>query len=84
MVKSKSIKVVEKKLGREGAVGQAWQGDNLIEIDPRQTAKEYQLVLCHELFHLYMPEWTEEQVEGLAQFTSDILWKQGYRKVILK
>ena len=34
--KAGEILVTDKKLGRERAAGQAWQGENLIEIDPRQ------------------------------------------------
>ena len=77
----KKVKVVEKKLGRENAYGLAWHGDNVVEIDPRQTEEERLDTLIHELLHLMEPEWEEEKVEACAAFLASLMWKQGYRRV---
>jgi len=78
------IKVVERKLGRERAWGQSWQGEGLVEIDPRQNAKEYLGTCIHETLHELLPNHSEKFIEK-AEFTLlRVLWKLGYRKVILK
>ena len=77
----KQPKVVEKKLGRHKAAGLAYTEDNLIEIDPRQSSKEYLLTLIHEKIHLIYPEWSEEEVVKLEKKLGNFLWKQNYRKV---
>jgi hypothetical protein len=74
------IKVTEKKLGRENALGQYW-GDGKIEIDPRQTPKEYLNTLIHEMLHHEFPEFTEERVIQAADFLTEGLWEMKYRKV---
>ena len=38
------IKVIDKKLGRQKAVGQAYTDARVIEIDPRQTSKNYLVI----------------------------------------
>ncbi len=78
------IKIVERKLGREKAFGQCWQGDGLVEIDPRQDAYEYLDTICHEVMHEICPEHAEEFISKAGTTLSKVLWKQGYRKVILK
>lgn len=75
------VRIMEKRLGRERALGQAWQGDNVVEIDPRQCESERLDTLIHELLHLMEPEWSEEKVEEVANWMSRILWRQGYRRV---
>ncbi len=78
------ITVVEKKLGREKAYGQAHQDDNLIEIDPRISAKNHLYVMVHELAHLMHPDWSEIKVIKESKTISNFLWKHGFRKVNLK
>lgn len=77
------ITIVEKLLGREGVVGLAYQGEGLIEIDPRQTSKEYMDTVIHESLHMFFPDWTERKVLTNAKKLTAILWKYGYRRVDL-
>jgi hypothetical protein len=76
------IKIVEAKLGRERAVGQCFHGENLIEIDPRQSERERLDTVIHEVLHLCCPEWTEEQVVRVSKVLSAVLWKCRYRRFI--
>jgi hypothetical protein len=77
------ITIIEKKLGREKALGLAYQGEGLIEIDPRQSNKAYLDTLIHEGLHILFPDWSEYKVKKSANKMSEILWKSGYRKVQL-
>jgi len=76
-----AIKVVERKLGKYKAVGIAYHGDGLIEIDPRQKSKDRLDTLTHEWFHMVLPEATEQEVIRLANHLTRILWGQGYRRI---
>jgi hypothetical protein len=66
---------------RHNAMGLAWVGDGLIEIDPRLKEKERIEVLVHELLHHMHPEWTEDEVDRHGQWLGLILWRQGYRRI---
>lgn len=81
MPRSKKIKVVERKLGLEKAIGQAFMGEGLIEIDPRQLPRQYLSTLIHEALHLAMPDASESKVERVSQLVAGVLWRQNYRKV---
>jgi hypothetical protein len=73
-------KVVERKLGREHfPYGQ--QEEKLIEIDPRQTEKEYLGTLLHEFFHYTFPDLSERQVLKIEKNLQEILWKRKYRRI---
>lgn len=80
----RSIKVVERKLGREKAVGIAYDETNEVHIDPRQGAREYFNTCAHELTHLLFPEMSEKQVIKTANKMTRFFWKMGFRKVDLK
>lgn len=75
------VRIIERKLGREKALGLAYQGIGIVEIDPRQCERERLDTLVHELLHLLEPEWTEERVEASAAWLAQILWRQGYRRI---
>jgi len=81
------IKVVERKLGRHchakgmKMFGQAWVGDGLIEIDPRQSPKERMDTLIHECLHLLYPEESEEAVSSAGSSIAAVLWRDGYRRI---
>jgi hypothetical protein len=74
-------RVIERKLGRERAVGQVTQGEGIIEVDPRQNPKEYMDTLIHEALHLLEPDWSEKKVCAYARKISRLLWSLGYRRL---
>lgn len=75
----KKVKIIERKLGREKALGQAW--DDLVEIDPRQCSKEYMDTAIHELLHIAQPELSESKVVRVSRLISSKLWKLGFRRI---
>ena len=79
MGKTKTIKIVEIKLGRQKAAGQYWK--NKIEIDPRQDSKDYLDTLIHEMLHHECPWLDEMAVRKIAPAISKVVWKQGYRRI---
>ena len=81
MASYQKIKVIDKKLGRQKAVGQAYTDAKVIEIDPRQKSKNYLDTLIHELLHVYNPEWSETKVSKTANEITDIIWKKNYRRI---
>jgi len=81
--KSKSAKVVWRKLGKERAWGMATIGENLIEIDPRLGARRQLEVLCHEQVHLIFPDATEPAVDQAGKALAKMLWSENYRRVLM-
>lgn len=77
----RKIKVRERHLGRESAVGLAWKEDALLEIDPRQSEKDRLDTLLHEAIHILFPKLNEMQVRGVTKRLTPILWKDGWRRV---
>lgn len=75
------LRVVERKLGREKAFGQCYQGLGLIEIDPRQDSKNYLDTLIHEMLHSFFPRAAEWRVERVANKMASVLWKHKYRRI---
>lgn len=76
----RSPKVIERKLGRDRAVGLYW-GDGVIEIDPRLPSKEYLGTLIHELLHNVLPGLSEDQVEQIERVMTDAIWKRRFRRI---
>ena len=83
MARRKKIKVIERKLRRERAVGQFTFGDEIIEIDPRQRPRSYLNTLLHELLHAVAPDRSESWVCRGAGRMTEVLWRMGYRRVRL-
>lgn len=77
------ITIIERKLGREKAHGQAYKDDGLIEIDPRQKAKAYLETCIHEAMHVMFPALTEKQIIQKSKKLTRLLWDIGYRKTQL-
>ena len=77
----RKIKVKERKLGREGAYGQAWKSAALIEIDPRQTERARLDTLIHETLHVILPDHSDTAIRGLATRMVRVIWKDGWRRV---
>ena len=76
------VKILERKLRREGADGQADLIHKTIEIDPRVSEERRCVVLVHEALHLADWDLPEEKVTALAEFVGPILWRHGYRRTI--
>lgn len=89
-------KIVERKLGREQAWGQAfpYAARPKIEIDPRLSARRHLEVMCHEALHIAMPHLTdtgdkaedakgEAEIDRIGKVIADALWRGSYRKVVL-
>lgn len=83
--RSRSPKVVYRKLGKEKAWGQAIHDERspLIEVDPRLGAKRQLEVLCHEASHLIQPDLPEAKIDAIGKYICEVLWKQNYRRVLL-
>ena len=77
----KKLRVIERKLGRERAWGQATSGEFLIEIDPRQHPKEYLDTIIHEALHIIEPDWSERKVSLTSRRISELMWGMGYRRI---
>lgn len=78
----KKLKVIERKLGRERAWGQAFSGEFLIEVDPRQPPREYLDTLIHEALHIFEPDWTERKICITSRKISSLVWEMGYRRFL--
>jgi hypothetical protein len=77
----KNIKIIEKKLGRERAWGQAWQSEFIVEIDPRQSSKKYLNTLIHEILHCLYPENSETKIKNNADILTKHIWDKNYRRI---
>lgn len=77
----KRVKVIERKLKRERAVGQVFLDDRLIEIDPRQKPREWLGTLIHEAVHMAFPDMPEKSVAAAEKKIADILWRAGVRRI---
>ena len=78
-------KVIEKKLGRHkayGLVNEPGMPKGKIFIDPRQRPKSYLGTLIHEKLHVMFPDWSETKVRKAEKELADLLWQNGYRKVL--
>jgi hypothetical protein len=90
-------RVIYRYLGKEWAWGQTYPYGKrpLIEIDPRLGAKRMLEVVCHEVMHVALPHLTEHppksaayrkgeaEVDRIGKLLSDVLWRDGYRKVLM-
>jgi hypothetical protein len=65
----------------EQAWGQCYQEIGFIEIDPRQSSKQYFGTLLHELLHFYFPNLSEKKVAQLEGEMTKIFWAKGFRRI---
>jgi hypothetical protein len=73
-------KIRERKLG--GRVwGNAYHGENLIEVDPRQRSRTRLDTVIHEILHLLAPDWSETKVKKSAREIARLLWGDRWRRV---
>lgn len=80
----RKVTVIERKLKRERVVGQVFLEDKVIEIDPRQNAKEWLGTLLHEALHVAFPDMDEAPIAAAEKKIAAILWQNGVRRVHLK
>jgi hypothetical protein len=78
---SKPLRIIERKLGRERALGQC-DGD-LVEIDPRQCSRERLDTVLHETMHFALPEAREPDVRRAANLLATALWRDRWRRIEL-
>ncbi len=78
------VKVSERRLGREKALGLAHHDQRLIEIDPRLSPRAWLSTLLHEAVHIAFPDMAEEEVARAEKVIAPILWKAGIRRVHVK
>jgi predicted SprT family Zn-dependent metalloprotease len=84
MSKRQKVKVVYRKLGREAAWGQAFIGEDRVEVDPRLGALRQLEVIIHEVCHICHPEMTEKEVDRTGKTIAKVLWSENYRRVLLE
>lgn len=80
----KRVTVIERKLKRQRAVGQVFLDEGVIEIEPRQDAKDWLGTLIHEAVHCAFPEASERAVGAAEKVILDVLWRSGVRRIHLK
>jgi hypothetical protein len=74
------MKIIEKKLGREGAMG-VWREPGLIHIDPRLKPRKHLEILIHEMLHEVFPPLSETAVTKGAKRICSALWNAKYRRI---
>lgn len=77
----KKIKIIDRKLGRERALGQAYKSEKLIEIDPRLRSRRRITVLVHEVMHVVFPRMSESRVDRASATIGKMVWEDGYRRI---
>jgi hypothetical protein len=79
----KTIRITERKLGKERAMGQVTHGKvPHIEIDPRQKSADRLDTVIHECVHIIWPELPEEAVIKVGNRISSVLWADGWRRIM--
>lgn len=79
-IKLKKPQIRNKNL--EGNVlGYAYQEDFEIEIDPRQSSREYLDTLIHEMLHCFLPDLSERGITRMADLMTEEIWKRRYRRI---
>lgn len=74
------MKIINKKLGRQKALGQAFSQGKIIELDSRLKNKEHLEILIHEVLHILNWEWKEEKVIQQSRKIANVIWKENYRR----
>ena len=59
--------------------GYAYTDTNKIEIDPRQSTKEYLDTLIHEMLHCFFPNLDEKHIRRTASKIARQIWNRRYR-----
>jgi len=66
----------------DNCMGQCWPHTkkHIIEIDPRQSPKDYLDTIIHESLHELFPNKKESVINRSGTSIANLLWKLGYRK----
>jgi hypothetical protein len=75
----RKIKLTEKKLGREKALGVAISPDQIV-IAPQRSRERLDTTI-HEGLHLLLPEAPEVAIIAYSNRLSALLWLDGWRRV---
>jgi Zn-dependent peptidase ImmA (M78 family) len=78
-------KVISKRITRKRFVYGIYDDElHQISIDPRYSQREQFKTLIHELLHMALgADAKERYVIKLTHKIFPVLWKQGYRKIVL-
>ena len=77
----RKIRIVERKLKRQGVFGQVYLDEGVIEIEQRLRPREWLSTLVHEALHVAFPDLREEPIEAAEKKIADILWRAGIRRI---
>jgi hypothetical protein len=77
----RKVRIVERKLRRERAVGRVFLEEGVIEIEERQKPREWLSTLVHEALHVAFPGMSEKQIAAAEKKVADILWRAGVRRI---
>jgi hypothetical protein len=75
------VRIVERKLKRERAVGRVFLDEGVIEIEGRQKPREWLSTLVHEALHVAFPAMGEKPIAAAEKKIADILWRAGVRRI---
>ena len=76
------IRLRDRKLGRERAMGMAHYGKvPLVEIDPLLGQKDRLSTLVHEIIHIVFPTLSESQTIQVELRIAAVLWRDGWRRL---
>jgi hypothetical protein len=78
---ARKVKIIERKLKRQRAVGRVFLAEGVIEIEQRQKPKEWLSTLVHEALHVAFPAMAEKPVAAAEKKIADILWRAGVRRI---
>lgn len=79
-VKLRKPRIQNKKIAEKNILGYATQEDFEIEIDPRQSSKEYLNTLIHEMLHCFLPDLKEKHIIKMADLLSAAIWNRRFRR----
>jgi len=72
-------KVIYKKLRKYW--GWAYVNQDKIELYHKLKGKQHLKIIIHEKLHLMFPDHDESAIVRLSKDLSNLLWKDGYRKL---
>ena len=78
---ARKVRVIERKLKRERAMGRVFLEEGVIEIEARQKPREWLSTLVHEALHVAFPNMAEKPIAAAEKKIADILWRAGVRRI---